>query len=282
MQNSEEDITFKEYLQILKDSSPYDFSEYSDNSIYRRIHKVMRDYRLSLNELVAKTKSDQEFVEQIVEAITVNTTELFRDPSVWVYILQKLLPQFKNKPNINIWHAGCSSGQEVYSNLILLDHLGLLKQSTIYATDISQKVLDQAKKGVYKYRFNLNYIENFNQVLGVNEPKVDFSKYFDINESEDRIVVKDFLRTLPKFMKHDLVQEKLPFYNKFDIIFCRNVLIYFNSGLQSRIIQRFHDNLFPGGSMVLGTHEAITGFFKTKFVKNGPVYLKSNVFHFKY
>ncbi len=280
MQESEEDITFKEYLQILKDSSPYDFSEYSDNSIFRRLHKVMRDYHISLNELVKKTKTDRDFVEEIVEAITVNTTELFRDPSVWMFILEKLLPPLANKPNINIWHAGCSSGQEVYSNLILLDHLGLLEHSNIYATDISQKVLDQAKKGVYKYRFNLNYIENFNQVLNLKN-KEDFSKYFDINESEDKIVVKDFLRKIPKFIKHDLVQEKMPFYNKFDIIFCRNVLIYFNTGLQSRIIQRFYDNLFPGGSLVLGTHEAITGFFKTKFIKTGLIYSKSNVFHFK-
>jgi chemotaxis protein methyltransferase CheR len=281
MQNSEEEITFREYLQILKDSSPYDFSEYSDNSIYRRIHKVMRDYRLSLHELVAKTRSDSNFVEQIVEALTVNTTELFRDPAIWMYVHDKLLPSLKTKPNINIWHAGCSSGQEVYSNLILLDQLGLLEQSTVFASDISQKMIDQAKKGVYKYRFNQNYIENFNQVVGRNQ-KVDFSKYFDIIESEDKMVVKDFLRSRPRFVKHDLVQEKMPFYNKFDIIFCRNVLIYFNGGLQSRIIQRFYDNLFPGGTMVLGTHEAITGFFKTKFVKNGPVYTKSNVFHFKY
>ena len=281
MQNSEEDITFREYLQILKDSSPYDFSEYSDNSIFRRIHKVMRDYRLSLNELVAKTRSDLVFVEQIVEALTVNTTELFRDPATWIYLHDKLLPSLKTKPNINIWHAGCSSGQEVYSNLILLNQLGLLKQATVYASDISQRMIDQAKKGIYKYRFNQNYIENFNQVVGRNQ-KVDFSMYFDIIESEDKMVVKDFLREIPRFVKHDLVQEKMPFFNKFDIIFCRNVLIYFNAGLQSRIIQRFHDNLFPGGTMILGTHEAITGFFKTKFVKNGPVYTKSNVFHFKY
>lgn len=281
MQNSDEDITFKEYLQILKDSSPYDFSEYSDNSIYRRIHKVMRDYRISLKELIVKTKTDKDFVEQIVEAITVNTTELFRDPPVWIFILEKILPLLKSKTNINIWHAGCSSGQEVYSNLILLDQLGILDRSTIYATDISQKVLEQAKKGVYKFRFNQNYIENFHQVLSLNET-VDFSKYFDIIDSEDKLVVKDYLRTIPKFIKHDLVQEKMPFYNKFDIVFCRNVLIYFNSGLQSRIIQRFYDNLYPGGSMILGTHETITGFFKTKFVKTGPVYAKSNVFHFKY
>jgi chemotaxis protein methyltransferase CheR len=281
MQDSDEDITFKEYLQILKDHSPYDFSEYSDNSIARRIHKVMRDYRLTLNELILKTKSENDFVEEIVEAITVNTTELFRDPPIWSYVLQKLLPTLKTKTNINIWHAGCSTGQEVYSNLILLDQLGFLDRTTVYASDINQKVIEQAQKGVYKYRFNQNYIENFNQVHNTNQ-QVDFSKYFDIVESDDKLIVKDYLRSIPKFVKHDLVQEKLPFYIKFDIIFCRNVLIYFNAGLQSKIIQRFYDNLYPGGTMILGTHETLTGFFKTKFIKNGPVYSKSNLFHLKY
>ncbi len=280
MQNNGDDITFKEYLQILKDCSPYDFSEYSDSSISRRIHKVMRDYRLSLEELIAKTKTDADFVEQIVEAITVNTTDLFRDPAVWVSILDKVLPSLKNKPNINIWHAGCSSGQEVYSNLILLHHLGMLDRCNVYATDISQKVIDQAVKGAYKYLYNVGYIENFNQVLCRNE-KIEFSKYFDVFDSEDKMVVKDFIKLKPRFIKHDLVQEKMPFFNKFDLIFCRNVLIYFNSELQSKIVKRLYESLFPGGSMVLGTHESITGFFKTKFVKTGNIYFKSNVFHFK-
>ena len=104
MLNNTEDITFKDYLQALKEYSPYDLSEYSDNSISRRIQKVMRDYKLSIGELIEKTKSNSEFAEQVVEALAVNTTELFRDPSFWTFLLENVYPSFERKPSINIWH----------------------------------------------------------------------------------------------------------------------------------------------------------------------------------
>lgn len=282
MQNREESQTYKDYLQVLKECSPYDFCEYSDNSIDRRIQKIMQDYRLTLDELIYKTRTEEEFVELVVEAITVNTTELFRDPQVWKHLSEKVYVTLKNRPKINIWHAGCSSGQEVYSNLILLDIMGLVDKCEIYATDISRKSLEVANSGAYKYNFNFQkYLNNFQDAFP-NLPKEKLLSYFDVDESKDRMSVKPSLLGKAKFIKHDLVKQPLPFYNKFDLIFCRNVLIYFNSGLQSRIIQKFHDTLFPGGAMVLGTHESISGFFKTKFAKNGPVYERTNTFHFKY
>ena len=274
-----EDINFKEYLKVLKENSPYDFSDYSDNSISRRVQKVVRDLRITFDELVEKTKSDGAFVEQIVQLLAVNTTELFRDPPLWKFLMEKVYPSLHKRTNINIWHAGCSSGQEVYSNIILLDYMNLLDRTTIYATDISKKVLDQAKKGVYKYNFNKGYIDNFNQVFSHRE--IDYKNYIDINEQEDKFIIKNFLTDKAKFIKHDLVQEQLPFYTKFDIIFCRNVLIYFNISLQSKIINCYYQNLFPGGTLILGVHETITGFYKTKFLKNGFIYNKSNAFHFK-
>ena len=279
MQNNAEDITFKDYLQVLKEFSPYDFSDYSDNSISRRIQKVMRDYKLSLNGLIERTKTDNDFAEQVIESLAVNTTELFRDPTLWTFLLENVYPSFKRKPSINIWHAGCSSGQEVYSNLAMLDHLKLLDRTTIYATDISRKVLEQAKKGIYKYNFNKIYIDNFNQVF--HDKPVDFEDYFEINDVEDKIIVKDIIKNKVQFIKHDLIQKQLPFFNKFDIIFCRNVLIYFNVGLQSKVIDKFYQSFFSNGTLVLGTHETISGFYKTKFIKNNLVYSKSNTFHLK-
>jgi chemotaxis protein methyltransferase CheR len=282
MQNSELSQSSKEYLLILKEYSPYDFSEYSDNSIDRRIQKFMHDYHLSMPDLIQKTKSDSSFVEQVVEAITVNTTELFRDPKVWYHLLKKVLPTYKNHPKINVWHAGCSTGQEVYSLIILLDALNILDKADIYATDISQKAIEQAKRGSYRYSFNYEkYMSNFLAAFEVSEVP-DFKKYFNVNETKDTISIKPQFLSRVKYVKHDLVKEELPFYNKFDLIFCRNVLIYFNGSLQTKIVQRFHDNLFPGGNMVLGSHETVNGFFKTKFAKNGPVYARTNSFHFKY
>ncbi|TCO10943.1 CheR family methyltransferase [Natronoflexus pectinivorans] len=282
MQNSEGKMTYKEYLLVLKECSPYDFCEYSDNSIDRRIQKIMRDYHLTMDELIHKTRNDEAFVELVVEAITVNTTELFRDPPVWKFIRENVLPAFKNRPKINIWHAGCSTGQEVYSMMILLHEAGIFDKAEIYASDISKKALENAKKGAYKYSFNHNkYQENLNAAFADSVvPKI--TDFFEISKESDQLIIKPFLKTKTKFVRHDLVKQELPFYSKFDIIFCRNVLIYFNGGLQSRIVQCFHDNLFPGGVMVLGTHETLNGFFKTKFAKKGPVYSRTNTFHFKY
>jgi chemotaxis protein methyltransferase CheR len=276
-------MTYKEYLQVLKKHSPYDFSEYSDNSIHRRIQKIMRDQHLTLEELGSRTQTDRLFVEEVVEAITVNTTELFRDPEMWCFLFEKHLPAYRNNNFINIWHAGCSTGQEVYSLLILLNELGLLGKVRVFATDISRKALGEATKGIYKNQREQGCMDNFGKVFqnSSNGP-VDFSKYFDIDQKNDKISVKPFLKENIRFIRHDLVMNDLPFFNKMDLVFCRNVLIYFNAKLQNRIIQQFYNSLYSHGILVLGAHEGLTGFFKTKFERKGPVYKKSNVFHFKY
>jgi chemotaxis protein methyltransferase CheR len=279
-------MDFKQYLQVLKENTPYDFSNYSDNSIKRRLQKVIMDNGLTIEELHDKTQHDKAFVERLVEEITVNTTELFRDPEIWPLYYEKLYTTLKGKKTFNIWHAGCSSGMEVYSNMIILNELGLLEQARIFASDISVAMVRQCKKGSYRYEFNKNQLSNFEGIIKKKPIKgistIDFSKYFDIDVENDRLIVKDFLRDKVDVKQHDLVQEQVPFYNKFDVIFCRNVLIYFNANLQSKIYQLFHNKLFPKGSMILGNHESLTGFYKTKFSKNGPLYTKTNAFHFKY
>ena len=277
-------MDFKHYLQVLKEHTPYDFSNYSDNSIKRRLHKVITDNDLSMEELSEKTQKDKHFVEQLVEDITVNTTELFRDPELWVLFYEKLFPLLKNKKTINIWHAGCSSGMEVYSNMIILKELGLLERARIFATDISSGMVKQCKKGAYRRGFYEGQLAAFEKVICKNTlqgiSKIDFANYFDVDKTYDKLIVKNFLREKVDVRQHDLVQQSIPFYNKFDVIFCRNVLIYFNVNLQSKVYQVFYNQLFPNGSLILGNHESLTGFLKTKFKKNGSVYLKTNTFNF--
>ena len=140
------DQDYQLFVFALKNSSRYDFSQYSEKSLKRRILKVLTDHSMNITTLISRIKSDPEFVESIVKEITVNTTELFRDPQVWQTIRFTVLPHFKNNSVINIWHAGCSTGQEVYSMLILLNELDLLEKAKVYATDINTDVMDTAKQ----------------------------------------------------------------------------------------------------------------------------------------
>ncbi len=268
------------FVYTLKASSEYDFSEYSDKSLKRRLVKVMTDNQCDLKLLVSKIKNNRNFLESVVKEITVNTTELFRDPPVWQNLRHKILPKFQNNSKINIWHAGCSTGQEVYSMMILLNEMGLLDKSKVMASDLNSDVLEISKKGVYKYRFNIGYLDNFDKVIKENPfnyeeyNDVPYEKYFSIDKVKDSIQMKGFLRDGVMFRKHDLVTNGAMNYVKFDIIMCRNVVIYFNYDLQNRIFEMFHENLFSGGCLILGLHETIMGPVSSKFERRGQVYFK--------
>lgn len=275
------DQDYQFFLAAVKYSSKYDFSQYSEKSLKRRLGKVLSDNRININILINKLKNNREFVEKIVKEITVNTTELFRDPQVWQAIRYAILPKLKSNSVINIWHAGCSSGQEVYSMLILLNELEIIDKVKIYATDLNSDVLDSAKIGEYKYRFNIGYLDNFDKVIKENPYNyeeyndVPYEKYFDIDKANDLIRMKDFLKEKPIFKRHDLVTENNTLYVKFDIILCRNVIIYFNYNLQSKVFDLFHKNLYDDGCLILGLHETILGSHSVKYQKKGHGYYKN-------
>ncbi len=272
---------FQLFLFALKTSSKYDFSDYSEKSLNRRLAKVLTDNKLNITALVNKIKNDPEFVERIVKEITVNTTELFRDPQVWHAIRYAVLPKLKSNSTINIWHAGCSTGQEVYSMMIILNELGMLDKAKIYATDLNSDVMQQAQNGEYKYRFNIGYLDNFDKVIKENPYnyeeyyEVPYDKYFTIDKATDTIKMNDFLRQKPIYKKHDLVKESNSLFVKFDIIFCRNVIIYFNYNLQGKVFDLFHRNLYDSGCLVLGLHETILGSYSVKYQKKGHIYYKN-------
>lgn len=235
---------------------------------------------MNITMLVSKIKSDPLFVEEVVKEITVNTTELFRDPQVWQAIRFNILPRFRNNSVINIWHAGCSTGQEVYSMLILLNEMDLLDKARVYATDINTDVLETAKAGEYKYRFNLAYLDNFDKVIKENPYNyeeyndVPYESYLELDKPNDTIRLRNFLREKPVFKKHDLVTESNTLYVKFDLILCRNVIIYFNYNLQCRVFELFHQSLYDSGCLVMGMHETILGAPATRFQKKGHAYFK--------
>lgn len=275
------DQDFQVFVFALKNASKYDFSQYSEKSLKRRLLKVLTDYNMTMSALISRIKSDCDFLEKIIKDITVNTTELFRDPQVWQALRFSILPRFKNNSIINIWHAGCSTGQEVYSMLILLHQLDLFDRVKVYATDLNTDVIDIAKSGEYKYRFNIAYLDNFDKVIKENPYNyeeyndVPYSHYFDIDKTQDSIKMKSFLREKPVFKKHDLVTDINTLYVKFDLIMCRNVIIYFNYNLQNRVFELFHQNLYENGCMVLGMHETILGPYSSKFSKKGHSFYKN-------
>jgi len=278
MEIQKNDIDY--FKEVLKKASTYDFSDYSEKSFGRRIEKIMSDHNLELVALANKVTHDPIFLEQIVKEITVNTTELFRDPNVWQLLKQIIVKKYSDLDQINIWHAGCSTGQEVYSMLIMLYELNLFDKVNIFATDINDDVLNVAKAGKYKYRDISEYLENYKQALEIdptdasNNKEVPINKYLDINKTKDTVKIKSPLLEKPFFCKHDLVNNGNIFNTKFHIIMCRNVLIYFNHSLQNKLFEFFHENLYDEGSLVIGRHEGILGTIASKFKKKETIYIK--------
>jgi chemotaxis protein methyltransferase CheR len=282
-QESDMDIDEKEirrFQSTISNHSGYDFSEYSVNSLKRRLSKLLKDYGADFSRLIRTIESDALALEEAVKKITVNTTELFRDPKIWQSILLELLPRFSNCPSINIWHPGCSTGQEVYSMMIVLDQLGLLDKSNIFASDLNADVLEKAKSGTYRLRFNREYIDHFNEVFqhgmngGSNREYKSFQSYFSIDETRDQIRMHRFLREKPVYKKSDLVMDNQPFFLNFDIVICRNVIIYFNYELQNRVLSMFHRTMRENGCLVLGLHESIIGPGSRLFRKQDHFYVK--------
>ena len=274
---NQEILTFVKTVRSLSD---YDFTEYSDKSLKRRLMKILHDYQLTTDSLLEKISGDRAFLETIVKNITVNTTELFRDPAIWHSLRYDILPGFAQRSNLNIWHAGCSTGQEVFSMMILLNEMDLLEKSGIYATDINSDVLETARKGVYRYRFNVGYLTNFDAVIRENPREYDvyfdvpYSKYFTVDKVRDNISIKDSLLKKPVYQKMDLVTNPNPFDHKFDIVVCRNVIIYFNYELQNKVFKLFLDNMNPESVLILGVHESILGPYAAYFEKKFQAYYK--------
>ncbi|MCK5135669.1 MAG: hypothetical protein KAR19_07775 [Bacteroidales bacterium] len=278
MEVVEKDI--RSFQETIRNHSDYDFTGYSLTSLRRRLTKILLEFDMEMDGLTQRLRADPDFLEIIVKKLTVHTTELFRDPDIWKKIKTELLPAFRNKPSIHIWHPGCSTGQEIYSMMMLLEDLGMLEKTHIYGSDINPDVIATAREGKYKYHFNQSYLENFDRVLlngsGTSslKHKKHWKKYFSIDEIRDAIQMKDYLRTKPVYKKLDLVKDPNLFLVKFDLIVCRNVIIYFNYELQNRVFDLFHENLNDNGTLILGVHESILDPFSRHFIKKDPFYLK--------
>lgn len=228
----------------------YDFSGYSKASFKRRVDRLFQlDSFSSFSEFLSRVRSEPVYFKRMVEEITVNVTEMFRDPLFYKTLREEILPQLATKPFIRLWHAGCSTGEEVFSMAILLKEANLLHKSLLYATDINPIVLDMAKKGVFPLRMMKQYSENYMASGG----EKDFSHYYTANYGLAKF--PDDLSERMVFSQHNLVSDRS--FNEFDLILCRNVLIYFDKELQEKALDLFDESLAPLGYLALGTKETL-------------------------
>ncbi len=237
-------------IQEIADYHGYDFSDYSRASFKRRIDRIYQlDRFADFTAFLSRVRTDPEYFKRLIEEITVNVTEMFRDPGFYRALRQQILPQLAPKPFIRIWHAGCSTGEEVYSMAIVLEELNLLQKSLIYATDLSTDVLLSARKGVFPLRTMKQYSENYLASGGAN----DFSQYYIANYGYAKF--SDRLSQKMVFSQHNLVSDRS--FNEFDLILCRNVMIYFDQALQDRAIALFDASLARLGYLALGSKETL-------------------------
>jgi chemotaxis protein methyltransferase CheR len=240
----------QQFINEIFDSYGYDFGGYSHASFKRRLERIYQLDRFdNFQEFLYKVKNDQDYLTYVIEEITVNVTEMFRDPSFYKVLREEILPSLRSKPFIRIWHAGCSTGEEVYSMAVMLSEEGLLGKAIIYATDINQMVLESAKKGVFPLRLMKEYGENYRTAGG----KRDFSEYYTANYGLAKF--DESLSQKMVFSQHNLVSDRS--FNEFDLILCRNVMIYFDKELQDRALGLFDDSLAKLGYLALGTKETL-------------------------
>lgn len=237
--------------ELVKEQYRYDFTNYAMSSFRRRILRIMELYKFgSADLLIKRLKDDKSFFDEFIAEITVNVTEMFRDPPFWRELRDNVIPNILlNHNTISIWHAGCSSGEEVFSMAILLKEMGILDKAKIIATDIDKVILEKAKKGHYSMK-NMELNEkNYIRFEG----KSNFKDYFK-EESGKAVMDKSLIQNV-SFREHDLVQGVV--FNKFDLILCRNVMIYFNQNLQNEVLKKHHESLFKYGYLVIGSKESL-------------------------
>jgi chemotaxis protein methyltransferase CheR len=238
-------------IQLLKENFNLDLSEYSLSSVSRRFTKMFNDFEVNSAEACMEhLLSLSQPMESFLAEFTVNVTEMFRDPNFYKSLRKSVFPILKKKEKIRIWSAACSSGEEPLSLAILLHEAGLLEKTELLGTDISQAMIDRARMGRYKKRTMMGYDKSYTLSGGTQ----DLSDYFE--ERGDHWVVKELLSKHITYTAHNLMDG--PPEGSFDLVVCRNVLIYFNKILQDDVIEHLSTSINLNKSfLALGSKESI-------------------------
>ena len=230
----------------------FDFRDYARASLRRRLWNQVRAEKLpTIAALIDRVLHDEAGMERLLLQLSVNVTSMFRDPSFYKAMREQVVPLLKSYPYVRIWHAGCSTGEEIYSMAILLEEEGLYDRARLYATDMNEAVLRRAQAGIFPIEVMQEYTANYLR-SGARE---QFSRYYTARY--DHAIFKQSLRRNIVFSHHNLVTDGS--FNEFHVIICRNVMIYFNETLQTRVHNLFYDSLRRFGVLVLGRKESLAG-----------------------
>jgi chemotaxis protein methyltransferase CheR len=250
MVTATEDIELELLLEAIFKKYGYDFRNYARSSLKRRVmQRLERSHLPNLSVMQHHVLTDPSFFGKLLLDMTINVTEMFRDPSFYLALREKVVPVLRTYPFFKIWHAGCATGEEVYSMAILLDEEGLLKNAMIYATDIDEVVLKKAREGIYELDRIKDYTKNYQKAGGSGS----FSDYYTANHKA--AILNGRLKKHIVFAQHNLVTDSI--FGEMNLIICRNVLIYFDRDLQNRVIDLFQKSLVRRGILCLGSKETL-------------------------
>lgn len=253
---SDEELT--SLMLAIKQRYGIDFTNYEKKSLKRGVARLISKNNMhSLLELWGRVIKERDFFMKCIDELLVNLTEMFRNPEIWFKIKDDLLPKLDHKYPLNIWHAGCSTGEEIYTMAIVLKELGIHNRARLTATDLSAQALANAMSGVYAKMLWRKYMGSYLKYF----PGGKMENYFEI--LEDEIKVKDDLKRNIQFERHNLVQDAME--KKFSVIFCRNVMIYFDDALKMKVLKLFHSCLDEEGFFIIGYYDMLPDASKDYF-----------------
>ncbi|MBI4984703.1 MAG: protein-glutamate O-methyltransferase CheR [Rhodocyclales bacterium] len=245
-----EDVEIRLLLEGVQQVYGYDFRDYAAASIKRRLTQWLAESGFdTFSQAQSRLLRDPELFFSLLQGITVNVTEMFRDPSFFKALREQVVPFLKTYPFVKIWHAGCASGEEAYSMAILLNEEGMAGRYRMYATDIDEAVLQKAAAGVMPMAEMQKYTRNYQKAGG----KASFADYYTARY--DRAILSADLKQSIVFAPHNLAADAE--FGEMNMVLCRNVMIYFKPALKERCLDLFDNSLLSGGFLCLGLKETL-------------------------
>lgn len=260
-QDEFEDIQIALLVEAIHRRYGYDFRNYAQASLKRRIRNFAETSNYeTISAMIPPLLHDASFGARLIFALSVTVSEMFRDPEFFKLLRKQVIPFLKTYPFVRIWHAGCSTGEEVYSLAMVLHEEDFYDRATIFATDFNDQALEKAREGIYPLEKMKEYTANYQRSGGTGS----FAQYY--RTGYGAAILDAALKKNITFANHNLVTDGV--FSEVQLVLCRNVLIYFDKTLQDRVLRLFHESLAYGGVLALGSKESIqfsqvADFFKT-------------------